>query len=279
MQDKNMLEDHPPLHNNSNIMLVMRLHGGSDRSIDPSLPRSNDRCFVTFESFKESGTIVLKMPCKHSISSDGLMEYAWSEVSTNKKAEIRCSMCNAEWSLDVITRYGGATATELKQLEVGMSQNVCFKSSDINQCPKCQSYCMRQDTTNNAVRCIICSKKQDQGGYDFCWQCLRSWKSPLSSDHCGNSSCNNSAKLDQLRKCGKVMLEYINVETFKMRACPKCGTVIELSDGCKHMECILCKTEFCFLCLRMKSQGSWQCGNYDSKCVPAPLQTFIPHQK
>ena len=137
MVDKNTLGDYG-LRDQANIFLVMRLPGGSDsvpvvqRKIDKSIPRSSDSCVITMENFKESGVTVLRMPCGHSMSPDGLMEYAWAEVSTNKKTEIKCPLCAKEWELSTIKRYGGATDEELEQLELGISRNFCIQSSDIN---------------------------------------------------------------------------------------------------------------------------------------------------
>lgn len=285
MQDWKTLEDYDTLRNGSTIMLVMRLPGGSlgmggdvpMRKVNPSLPRSSERCMITCENFEENGVVVLEMPCnaKHTMCPDALMDYAWSEISSNNKTTVKCPLCAVEWPFDVIKLYGGATTTELDELEKGISQNFCMQSGDINQCPKCQSYCMRQKPTVDSVLCIVCSKKL-KSSYYFCWLCLQDWKKPLSSPTCGNANCNDSVKLAQLKNCGKVKVQFIDVEIFALRACPKCGTVIELASGCKHMACKVCKTEFCFVCLRMKNQGSWSCGSYNTKCAAVPLQTSIP---
>ena len=270
------------IKNRATIVLVIRVIGGSmggamlQRTVNPSLPRSDEACMITHENFKEDGVVVLQMPCnaKHAICPDALMDYAWSEIR-DKKTEVKCPLCDVEWPFDVIKRYGGATTTELDQLQLGMSHNYCAKSNDVNQCPKCQSYCMRAQTNVNSVRCFICSKKPNSDFY-FCWFCLRDWKSSLSSSTCGNANCGDAEKLAQLQSCGKVKVDFINIEILKLRACPKCGTIIELTSGCKHMTCKVCNTDFCFVCLRMQDQGSWSCGSYNTKCAPAPVQTSIP---
>lgn len=153
----------------SMICCLFRFPGGMlNRKINPSLPRSDECCMITFENFKENGVTVLKMPCGHSMCPDALMDYAWSEVSTNKKTEVKCPLCAREWTIDIIRKYGGATPTEMSQLELGISQNFFTSSSDINQCPKCKTYCTRQDPKNNCVRCVICSREQNSS-YHFCF--------------------------------------------------------------------------------------------------------------
>ena len=198
MQDDKKLSDYETLKNGSNIMLVMRLPGGSmvetvlsylrswfsNRNIDRSLPRSEEKCMITHMNYKDDGVIVMEMPCGHAVSPDGLMDYCWSELN-DKKTEIKCPFCEAVWSVSVIKQYGGATATEMQQLEMGIDNNVCYNSNDINQCPKCKSYITRKDPKINSVKCLICSKKTDCNNY-FCWYCLRDWKNPLLSLTCGN---------------------------------------------------------------------------------------------
>ena len=36
---------------------------------------------------------------------------------------------------------------------------------------------------------------------------------------------------------------------FSSRKCPKCASPIQKIDGCNHMACKKCKTEFCWICL------------------------------
>jgi hypothetical protein len=63
-----------------------------------------------------------------------------------------------------------------------------------------------------------------------------------------------------------------------VRACVQCGILIEHTAACKHMMCIACKTEFCFICLKRRVDSKWQCGSYNSQCTPAPVQTEIHGQ-
>ena len=281
MEDDKTLADYPTLKSGSTIFLVLRLPGGQatiKRVVPSSLPRSDDRCIITGENFEDDGVTVLKMPCGHPMSQDGLMDYAWSEVSNYKRTEIKCPLCSTEWPFDVIVRYGGAIKRELEQLELGITFLSFNRSNDINQCPRCQSYCTRIKTNDSSVKCVVCSRKS-RSQFIFCWHYLKEWKGPLPSSNCGNDGCDDSEKLAQLRNCGKTMVRYINIEIFKERACPSCGTIIELTKGCKHVDCEVCKVKFCFVCLRKKINGCWQCGSYNTKCDPAPLQTVIPRRE
>ena len=69
--------------------------------------------------------------------------------------------------------------------------------------------------------------------------------------------------------------DVIGVSTPSIRACPFCGALVQHTDACKHMNCPTCSRAFCFICLK-KNEGGWQCGNWNTKCPPAPRQTYIP---
>ena len=279
MEDKKFLGDYPTMGDGSTVFLVLRLLGGANfcRRIDPSLPRSSELCMITFTE-NEFDFPVLKMPCGHSISPDGLMDYCWSEISLGK-SEIKCCLCKTEWLMEVITKYGGATKVELKQLEVGLSNNYCNKNDKIQQCPGCSSFCERQDPSKACTRCVVCSKPKSE--YHFCWNCLKPWKTQVHASSCGNDNCGDvERKLQILSQSPKVEVGYIKgLKTYKTRACIRCGTLIEHGGQCKHMTCKVCNQEFCFICLQPRVSGSWICGSYKTKCEPAPVQTTIPRSK
>lgn len=270
-------------------MLVLRLPGGSgetkksilevkptrprmplNRSIPSSVPRSNEPCMITFLEGES-----VQMPCSHAISPDGLMDYCWNEVSSGRKYEIRCCICNSEWPIDVIKRFGGASVDELRMLEEGLSKNYCRVHSDISECPGCTSLCERKNASNNCVQCPICTRKNGEA-YHFCWQCLHPWKSALSAKQCGNTSCNGEL-VGQLLNAPET--DVIGVKVPSVRACPNCSSLIQHKSGCKQMTCKKCSTGFCFICLRKKTpEGSWTCGAWNFQCKVAPRQTRLPCQ-
>lgn len=264
LEDSKTLAEYSTIKNGSTIFLVLKLCSGQvalKRALPRNAPRSNEACMITGDTFKRDGVVVLVMPCGHPISQDGLMDYAWAEVSIYKRTEIRCPMCSTEWPFGVTVDYGGATPTEHKRLELQISLNSLQKGTDYNICPRCRSYCCRDDPCVSSVKCRRCSD------FFFCWDCLREWKSPLPSSTCGNDGCGDSGRLAVLRDCED-----------KLRACPTCGTFIEFSGGCKHVQCTVCSEEFCCVCLQKRSNGIWQCSSYHSTCTLAPVQTTIPRR-
>ena len=253
----------------------LQLSQSQSRNIDPALPRSSEPCVITQEAGPHIP--VLQMPCGHSISPDGLLDYCWSEIR-DVKPEIRCPLCATEWSMSIIKRYGGASDTELHELEKGLSRNYCLKNKNFLECPGCNTFFERENSSDICLNCIVCAKKKGSHFY-FCWHCLKPWKNTLTAKNCGNQECNYvEAMLRQLQEAPMITPSGLNIPVPKFRACPSCGAVIEHKGGCKRMTCENCQTEFCFICLRMRNQGSWSCGSFNDVCVPAPRQTKIPRR-
>ncbi len=290
MEDEKQLCEYKTIGHGATLYLVLRLPGGGGywstpsaptRDIDPTLPRSNnDACMITCTENSPKNPVFV-MPCGHSMSPDGLMDYCWNEIGAHK-LEILCPLCNKEWTIDVIVKYGCASKDELHELETGLSRNFCLKNEDILECPSCTSFCERVTKRTLCTLCLVCSQKKKKKHY-FCWQCLREWKNNPASKTCGNENCNDQDEvfLEQLASTPMIKPDYLAsaVEVPSIRACPTCGTMIQLKEGCKHMECQICKQEFCFVCLRKRTNGSWSCGSYNTTCIAAPRQTRIPHRQ
>ncbi len=251
LNDKDYLNEYPALGGRSTIFLVLRLPGGSTKPFDDSterrlpshLPTSNTECLICLSK------PALCMPCKpvkHSMCSTCLMNYAWSEVSSNTKTAINCPMCTSEWDLDVIAEYGQASSKEIELLSEGLSMNVIRTDPNIINCPGCNSYCERIDTSKSRVRCRVC-QKQGKKTIEFCWHCLQPWTNNSSQTECSNANCNAAGILAQISKAP--MTEVVGVPCPSTRLCPNCGTPIEHTSGCKQMICKPCQTEFCFICL------------------------------
>lgn len=120
--------------------------------------------------------------------------------------------------------------------------------------------------------CSFCSK----GGtmYEFCWYCLHQWFGSGIKD-CGNADCNGEDPRLKILKDSPTK-SVVGVKCPSRRACPKCGMLIEHEKACKQMVC-RCGQKFCFICLKVASStGRYQCGSFNSKCTPAPVQSTIP---
>ena len=272
-KDDHTLADYPTLTNMSTVFLVLRLVGGAERPLPPGLPVSNDDCMMCL------GSPALAMPCKpvkHSCCPGCLMDYCWSEVGNDRlKTAISCPLCSTEWDLGVVKRYAGAVDREVALLGKSLSENVICRDTNIIECPGCSSYCERKNQTNSQVICLMCKKQGKKP--EFCWHCMEPWTNQNSYQDCGNASCNAAGILAQIQNAP--LKQVVGVTCPSVRLCPTCGASIEHNNGCKQMKCKVCKSEFCFICLRKRVSGSWQCGGYNTRCDPAPVQTKVPNNK
>ncbi len=152
-----------------------------------------------------------------------------------------------------------------------MAENFCLSiAHDIRQCPGCQSFCERVDSSKNRAHCWRCTL-ENKSPYRFCWHCLHEWQSTDESVICGNDSCNRGLGpvLKQLQEAED--MEIGSSKCPQYRVCPKCGTLCGHRGGCKQMVCASenCKREFCFVCLHSR-------GSCVDRCEPAARQTEIP---
>ena len=265
LKDGELLSSYCGMGDNATVTVVHRLNGGSNRVVDPSVQRCKGPCVITSVVYDEPECVV--MPCGHVIHPDQLVEFYHSEVCNYHKLEILCFMpgCNQIFNMEFLVKCG-ATQEELNLLSKGMAVNICAFNRDnsIQHCPECMCYCERISERQNVVRCSQCTQKNGKP-FDFCSLCSLPWTS-------GHQCCKVNETLDILAKCEETTIN--GVKCPGIRLCPKCGVLIEHKEACKHMTCLMCKQEFCFVCLRLKT-SSWQCGSHNSPCEPAPRQTAI----
>ena len=276
LDDYKTLGDYSTLGNHATLFLVLRLPGGGNKT-----SRRSYESHVHAEEQTEDCPVCLehtstRLPCKHPICPTCLMDYAWTEAGCNKKTEINCSLCNSELPLHVVQKVGNVRPEEIELLQASLSDNYIAKDTNVSECPGCSNHCERKDKTTNRVYCRICSTLGKH--HTYCWNCRKPWKNSGSNLQCGNAGCDTASFLKILREAPLITLDFLpEIQVPSKRACPTCGIVIEHIGGCKHMKCKGCNTEFCFLCLKKKVEGSSYCG-YKTKCTVAPVQDTLPQR-
>ena len=180
-------------------------------------------------------------------------------------------ICQSPWPFDVVKHVGLFTKAEQKAIETRLTANHLRETVGMQECPRCESDCVRQNKKNPRVVCTMCSMSGKM--YEFCWYCLHDWAGSGTSD-CGNPSCGGVDEMQKiLQNCTKTKI--YEVECPSVRACPGCHVLINHWKDCKHMQCALCKKEFCFVCLSEKEvNGRYPCGSYRAPCTPAPIQNL-----
>ena len=287
LEEGKALGDYPPLGHQATIFMMMRLPGGgcctsSQRNDEVEehvheveevrqykLRITDDPCMICLTD----GAI--KMPCGHSISPECLMDYCWNQIDL-KKYEIRCPdlTCATEWPFSVLRRCEKVDEKELPLLAQALSKNYCDSpDKGITDCPRCNSYCTRQDPTKYSMQCIVCSREGNT--YRFCFKCKQEWKNGSDEYSCGNIQCTSNEK-DRQKILGRCpMIEIIGVSCPEIRECPFCKTLIKHDGHCKKVVCNRCRKSFCFVCLRgLTDDTSTEgvCGGGYVQCAVAPRQ-------
>ncbi len=290
--DHELISDYKGIVHGSVLFMVLRLYGGSShldtsvtqesKDLDALVPLTDEPDMITWDDDPDEKRA--KMPCGHAIGPDSLTAYCRSLLSAGKYQFLcpyvspdRKFRCNKEWSYIEVRRFGVLNATEQKDFETRITENYLRKAQGIQECPGCNSLCMRKNPKDKRLICIVCTKEKGRR-FDFCWNCLHEWTLG-GTDKCGNEECDGEdPRLKILRDAPKKKV--VGVDTPSTRACPTCGSLIYHTEACKHMVCP-CGTNFCFICLGVREggvTGTWSCGSFNTKCTPADRQTSIPGQ-
>ncbi|KAG7259461.1 hypothetical protein CRUP_015105 [Coryphaenoides rupestris] len=202
-----------------------------------------------------------KMSCGHAVTPESLTGYCRSLLDQGH-TRFRCpaqqggAECGAEWSYPEIRRLAALTEEEMKHFEETLARLTASLFYDAKACPGCGTVVERQTLDNLCFSCPVCVGTNKPTTH-FCWQCLKPWKGKApSTTCCANHGCVNP-DVELLRTCGTVVLSKVKgVEPCpSIRACPTCGLKVEHDGtGCKNIVCPRCRLEFCFVCLKLKTQ-------------------------
>jgi len=214
------------------------------------------------------------MSCGHTYSLEFLTEYC-TKIVEDGGFRIGCPHvgdgvrkdCDKEWECVEIRKLGIFTKEDYHLFEDKIGNLYMQYAFRTKNCPKCSTCCERTNKLLSSVICSICSRINE---FAFCWYCLTE-VNRSSSYKCSKQECLGiDPSLAILKNAPKATIDGI-ADAPKLRACPKCGTIIEHIGGCKHMTCP-CKHNFCLICLL-----PWNCATAGGKCSIAPFQTAIPN--
>ena len=121
-------------------------------------------------------------------------------------------------------------------IDEGLARNYSEEMLKAELCPKCNSGIIREGNTATQLKilCPICYKNGSSA--HFCWGCKRPWANLKNDSFCGNLNCSKVDAVNKiLQSCGDISINQITSPVPCRRACPKCYTLIEHNDGCKHM--------------------------------------------
>jgi len=197
-----------------------------------------------------------------------MKDYCLNLVNRDKY-RFPCPKCNINWEYLLVRHVARFDDKTRSTIEKKLAENYMRQAHGCQQCPGCQTWCIPANHGDIRLQCDVCS--HDLGRtYEFCWACQCQWKG-TDFKCCGNKGCDGKdSRLRILNVAEKREIDSVK-DCPSIRACPKCGLLINLTEGCRHMTCTTCNAEFCFICLSRWTGN----GHLSRSCKVAPVQTQL----
>ena len=200
--------------------------------------------------------MVLKMPCGHPISPQGLVGYCLNRLNANMN-KLYCPVCSKEWTLDVIKQCRGISEDEFKKLEKQINRNLSLNSDECLKEDGPPALPMPSTDKYNQWVLISCKHPISSGDLvDHCWSELNANKTQVCCPICakewtwsaikqsGGLSQDESKKLEE-----QISLNFI-LNSGDIKECPKCKSFCSrTNENIPHVACRMCSYFFCWHCL------------------------------
>ena len=205
-------------------------------------------CHICGDSYPENEFIKYDK-CKDSYCLDCWLNYIKGKIENGIVEKINCMNFNCKEILskefilsiidkdkNLITKYNKF----IKRLEILNDPNKKFCPY-----PECDSYAEQNNSKNKIVLC--------KNGHKFCFICLK--------NH--NEKTNCEEEIDNDFK--------IWMKNRIVKRCPKCKLWTEKNEGCNHMTCSQCRTQWCWLCGQLYDINHFSKG----KCKGLQFETSV----
>ncbi|KAM6915259.1 E3 ubiquitin-protein ligase RNF217 [Xenentodon cancila] len=181
----------------------------------------------------EENTIASLPCCGKAVCDECLKLYVSSQVRVGK-ALINCPIPECSGTLEE-----GLVISHLSNEEVAKYQYFLELSqldSSTKPCPQCSKFTSLKNHNLNRSEHkykIQCSNCQ----FVWCFKCHAPWHNGLK--------CRDYRKGDKLLRTWASVIEHGQRNAQK---CPQCKIHIQRTEGCDHMTCTQCNTNFCYRC-------------------------------
>ncbi|OMJ76322.1 hypothetical protein SteCoe_24348 [Stentor coeruleus] len=165
----------------------------------------------------------------HLYCRDCIKNYLEVLISESRILKILCpgKTCNAYFTDTLIQSF--ISPIYFLKYEKFLQRQRLLKDPFTKFCPQpdCEGYIQGSETDNHKF-CNICF-------FEMCFICGKGWHEEYTCDEVQEKEYSIWAKDKNIK------------------GCPVCKYRIEKNEGCDHMTCIICKHEFCWICLKPRS--------------------------
>ncbi|XP_034556149.1 probable E3 ubiquitin-protein ligase RNF217 [Notolabrus celidotus] len=177
---------------------------------------------------------IVPLPCCRKPVCDECLKLYVSPQVRIAKSFIVCPIHECSGYLDEALVVSHLAAEELAKYRYFLELSQLDSST--KPCPKCSQFTSLKEQNHNRSEHkykIQCSNCQ----FVWCFKCHAPW--------------HNGLKCREYRKEDKLLRTWANVVEHGQRnaqKCPRCKIHIQRTEGCDHMTCTQCNTNFCYRC-------------------------------
>ncbi|XP_063299256.1 E3 ubiquitin-protein ligase RNF217 [Pelobates fuscus] len=175
--------------------------------------------------------------CKEPLCEECLKRYLSSQVHIGQ-VEIKCPITECNKNLDESTIVYSLPRDEILKYKYFLE--LSRMDSSTKPCPQCKHF-----TTFKRKSHIPASAKSDNRFKVQCPSCQFIWCFKCHSPWHEGINCKEYKKGDKLLRHWASEIEHGQRNAQK---CPKCKVHIQRTEGCDHMTCSQCNTNFCYRC-------------------------------
>uniref|UniRef100_UPI00398F37D5 E3 ubiquitin-protein ligase RNF217 n=1 Tax=Pristiophorus japonicus TaxID=55135 RepID=UPI00398F37D5 len=175
--------------------------------------------------------------CKKAVCEECLKRYLSNQVQLGK-ADIKCPITECSKYLDESTVISNLPRDDIVKYSYFLE--LSRVDSSTKPCPQCKHFTTFRRKSNIPtptksenkfkIQCPVCQ-------FVWCFKCHSPWHEGLN--------CKEYRKGDKLLRHWASEIEHGQRNAQK---CPKCKIHIQRTEGCDHMNCSQCNTNFCYRC-------------------------------
>uniref|UniRef100_A0A803K1V3 Ring finger protein 217 n=1 Tax=Xenopus tropicalis TaxID=8364 RepID=A0A803K1V3_XENTR len=203
---------------------VSRAQGGGSIAV-----KTRKRCSVLCTVYCVESDLSSDLPPLYHIDEGSLPELPTRASRLSSTGELALSPTSLELELSpiLISNVGDSA------LKVMMSCRVCLEDRSLKPLPCCKKpvcdECLKRYLSSQ-IQCPSCQ-------FIWCFKCHAPWHEGVN--------CREYKKGDKLLRHWANEIEHGQRNAQK---CPRCKVHIQRTEGCDHMTCSQCNTNFCYRC-------------------------------
>ena len=224
-------------------------------------------CFCEF-----AGKELNLLTCLHCFCSDCLATLINVQFDGGRYCKMNCPLCDSFIGREMLEKF--MNKEKFQTWEEKFTIQSVEESAMVSFCPRCNNYAVSGD--DNIGNCASCN-------FVFCDLCSEAWH-PGNCESFGHVDKKSDpafkTKEAKRRKEEAEKNEKLTMLMKKafMKRCPKCKCWVMKDQGCNHMQCALCGTDFCYFC---GAQALYCCGSavpqvpFDMEDLNKPQEAWV----